>query len=200
MQHLGSKLRICDGHLLLEVWILQTQQPSLKIVGAGQAWVALSKRGLKVMSSGPLKQLHSPQQKVRAWKVHLEGWGTNMLGRHGAGLCVMHSAQVSLSRGSQRCLCCGCQDSSILLHKHVVGLWVLLGSLVLTALHTAGAALWIEGWSWLAVISDGQQLDVRWGAWRLKATGCLRQGLWGRHVGLVCWSFGHIPAGTCSTC
>ena len=58
-----------------------------------------------------LKELRSPRQdpfsevRARHVKVHLEGWRTNMLGRHSAGLCVMHSAQMSLSRGSQRCLC-----------------------------------------------------------------------------------------------
>ena len=48
VQHLSSKLRIRDGHLLLEVRVLQMQQPSS---GARQAWTALSKRSLKVMSS-----------------------------------------------------------------------------------------------------------------------------------------------------
>ena len=87
-----------------------------------------------------------------------------MLGRHDAGLCVMHSAQVSLSRGPQRCLC---------IHRRVVGVWVLLGPLLLAVLHAAEATLWIKEWRWLAVISDGQQLDMSWGAGRLRAAGCL---------------------------
>lgn len=39
--HLRSKLCVCDGHLLLEVWVLQTQQPSS---GARQSRVALSQQ------------------------------------------------------------------------------------------------------------------------------------------------------------
>lgn len=109
-------------------------------------------------------------------KVHLEGWGTDMLGRQSAGLCVMHSTHVSLSRGPQRRLCRGCQATTVWFHWPALRVWVLLGPLVLAALHAADAALWIQEWSWSAVISDGQQLDMRWGARRLRATGCSRQG------------------------
>ena len=57
VQHLGSKLRICDGHLLLEVRVLQAQQPlSGAAVMCGP--VQLDDKQYT------LKQLHSAQREM----------------------------------------------------------------------------------------------------------------------------------------